>query len=440
MLDSLLAAPVLVKALASLALILVLFRLCGHLAAAVVAGGLLLGLWSGHGLGPSLAIAWQGASSLDTLMLMIVVFEVIWLSSQMAATGVMNDLVDSVRARVRQRAAIAALPAVIGLLPMPGGALFSAPLVDSCDTDGTLSPTLKTQTNYWFRHIWEYWWPLYPGVLLAMEVMKLEVWQFMLIGLPLSLAAISGGYFFLLRRIPSHRDQPDAQRPEPPERPFLALISPILVVIGSYALIRLGHAGLRLTVPSVPAMHHYLPMALGLLLALGVLQWERPLGRAEWKGILMSRRTLSMVVIVMAVRIYGAFVKADLPDGTPLVGLMRTEMAEWGIPQMAVMMLLPLVSGLATGLAVGFVGASFPIVLGMLGPEPSVATVAATTVLAYGFGHVGMMLSPVHVCNIVTNQHFQTRLLHSTAGLIRPAACVLAMAIALHFGIGWAAG
>jgi len=88
-------------------------------------------------------------------------------------------------------------------------------------------------------------------------------------------------------------------------------------------------------------------------------------------------------------------------------------------------MLIPFVSGLATGLAVGFVGASFPIVFSLLGESPSTGAVLSMTVLAYSFGYMGMILSPVHICLIVSNRHFRTQVQHSIGGLLKPALSVL---------------
>ena len=92
---------------------------------------------------------------------------------------------------------------------------------------------------------------------------------------------------------------------------------------------------------------------------------------------------------------------------------MNLELTAWGIPTAAVAVLLPFVSGMATGLAIGFVGASFPIVVSLVGGDASHADLLASVVLAYTFGHMGMMLSPVHICLVVTNEHFKTRLTHS---------------------------
>ena len=73
------------------------------------------------------------------------------------------------------------------------------------------------------------------------------------------------------------------------------------------------------------------------------------------------------------------------------------------------------------GINVGTIGASFPVVMTLLGASPPLALLLPTTVLAYAAGFMGQMLSPVHV----TNQYFKTPLLRSLAGLILPVLFVL---------------
>ena len=98
----------------------------------------------------------------------------------------------------------------------------------------------------------------------------------------------------------------------------------------------------------------------------------------------------------------------------------------------AIVMIIPFISGLTTGIAIGFVGASFPIVINLLGTNPELNIVLAYTVLAYGFGYIGMILSPVHVCLLVTNEYFKTNLIQNIIQLIKPASVVLACAIVMH--------
>ncbi len=368
--------PMLAVILASLGLILAANRITRNLSASVLLGTCALGLMSGHTLAGGIRIAAERLFSIDNFCLMLVIFLVIWLSTQMSAAGVMRDLVDAVRGRLGRRHAMAALPAVIGFLPMPGGAIFSAPLVDNCDGAGLIPAVYKTRANYWFRHIWEFWWPLYPGVLLAMHITGLDVWQFMLLGLPLSITAIAAGYICLLRKI---KPDPAVAGEFQPGASLFRLLLPIFTVIAGYLLLRLALAGLSGWLPPLRTTNRYLPMIFGILLAMLLLERWRPLPRHAWRKIILSGKTLNLALIVAAVRIYGAFIEAPLPDGSTPIAAMQIEMARWGIPLPVMAMLLPFLAGLTTGLAIGFVGASFPIVASLLGPQPPLNVLLAFT-------------------------------------------------------------
>jgi integral membrane protein (TIGR00529 family) len=414
--------PVLVRVLLSLGVILVLSRRFHELLWPLVAGTVTLVLLSGHGAWMATEIARDRIFSTDNLLLLVALTLVIWLSSQMSSAGLLRDLVDAVRQRMSRRSAMAMLPAVIGLLPMPGGALFSAPLVDECDSDRTMASMSKTQVNYWFRHVWEFWWPLYPGVLLAIALTGVDMGHFILMQLPLTAIALGVGWLTVLRRLPVGEPVPKATTGEVGESLGAAWwgpMMPIAVTVGVYALV-------KIFLPMVAAWSHYLPMAIGLLVAIAVVQGWRPIPLAAWRDIVLSRRVLGLILIVEVVRVYGAFIEARLPGGMLLVEQMRGELAHAHIPTMAVVMAIPFLCGLSTGLSIGYVGASFPIVLHLVDPSAGVGGFAATCVLAYGFGYYGMILSPVHVCLIVTNRHFETSLIHSLRGLVLPSMAALA--------------
>jgi hypothetical protein len=415
--DILLQVPAIIKVLATLGLILLLSRMVGNLIVSIAAGGLVLGLWSGHSVAAVGRIAWERFSSIDNLLLMLVICLIIWLSSLMAKTGVMQDMVETLKQRVPRRLSFAVLPAVIGLLPMPGGAMFSAPMVDSVDSSKSIPGLLKAQTNYWFRHVWEYWWPLYPGVILAMDITGLEIWQIFIIGFPVSVLAIGAGYAFLLRRIP--REAPRREYRTGSDRSFFLLTAPILAVIVVYV-------SLLLLFPDIKTISRYLPITAGLFVSLAVLQVQRRPDGSVWAQVLKSRRTVSMSVLVAVIRIYGAMIEARLPGGILLVEQMRSDLALIGVPEHLFIVFIPMVTGLAVGINVGTIGASFPVVLTLLGSSPPHAMLLQATVLAYTAGFMGQMLSPVHVCLVVSNDYFKSSQMRSLAGMLLPVLCVLA--------------
>ena len=400
------AVPVLIKILVSLSIILIVNKSIKNLAISILAGTATLAIWSGHSIPTIGNITWAEFYSIDNAMLSTIIFLVIWLSSQMAKAGIMGDLVNTIKAKLSVKGAIAVLPAIIGLLPMPGGAIFSAPLVDDCDENSIIDPVLKTKINYWFRHIWEYTWPLYPGLILTSNIVDLPIWQLFLLGLPMTAAAVVTGYFFLLRKV---KNQEIIRKKS--EKGLFKLISPIVVVIVVYIIVLVFF-------PKISQISKYLPMSIGLLSAMILLQFERPISLQNWKDIIINKKPLIMVLIVVLVSIYGAFIEAKMPNGTLLMDQMRIELDNLGIPIIALIMIIPFVSGLTTGITVGFAGASIPIAISLLGSDPAFYQLLSTVSLAFSFGFMGVMMSPVHICLIVTNEHFKTSLAKSLTSLL----------------------
>ena len=409
--DFFLSAPALLKVLVSLGLILVMNRFSRNLTLSVLAGTVLLAFLAGHTVESFFLISWNRLIDSDNLFLIIIIFLILWMSNQMSKTGIMDSLVTSFQSKVSNRTSMALLPALVGLLPMPGGALFSAPLVDDCDSEKAISPMLKGKINYWFRHIWEYWWPLYAGVLLAVEISGLEIGHFIFCGIPVTLFSILGGWLFLLRKVEKREKNGSGTFD-------ISSLFPVFLVIAVYVLT-------GTLFPVLTAISKFLPIALGIITAMIYLQIKHPLSSEVWKKITLSKKTLNLTVLVVIIRIYGAFIEAPLPSGEYLVDLMRTELERTGIPAISLIMLLPFISGFTTGIALGMVGASFPIVMQLTGADPSTSQLMSTAILAYAAGHVGQLVSPVHVCLIVTNEYFETSLLKSIRGIIGPCLFVI---------------
>ncbi|MBN8215714.1 MAG: DUF401 family protein [Spirochaetes bacterium] len=283
MVHQILAVPLLLKIVLSLFVILGANRLTGRLWAAVLAGIAVFALWTPRSPSELLTAFRMRVSSADDFFFIAILFLVVWMSAQMSAAGTMKRIVTAAEALLPRRSALAAVPMLIGFLPMPGGALFSAPLVEALDRENALDANLKARINYWFRHIWEYWWPLYPGALLAAEIFRLPPWLFMAIQIPLSLLAIGSGWFFLLRRVPpaaalGRRDELRRAARDA----ALQGIAPIAVLTLVYALV-------SFLLPSFAQISKYLPMVCGVVAAMAYLQARQALPAAAWKKILFSR-------------------------------------------------------------------------------------------------------------------------------------------------------
>ena len=94
-----------------------------------------------------------------------------------------------------------------------------------------------------------------------------------------------------------------------------------------------------------------------------------------------------------------------------------------GLPPMVVLFVLPFLAGLMTGLTIAYVGITFPILMPLMGSgSPSLGLLA----LAFGSGFAGVMLSPVHLCLVLSREYFNADMTQVYRRLWLPSALVLA--------------
>jgi uncharacterized protein len=407
--------PALIKVLFVFAIVLILNRMKLHLGLALIIGSFSMALWFENGLFRSVSIIFNGAVNIECVYLLIIIYLILALTLLMKDTGFMSKMISSVRGIVpSRRMAMAILPAMIGLLPMPGGAAVSAPMVEAADDDNEIDPAQKSAINYWFRHSWEYWWPLYPGILLAAEISGLSLFQIGLIQFPLTLCSLGFGAIFLL--VPLNPG-PKRERKKGNIKDLVMSLAPIAILMILWFLTG--------NITRLFSHSTYLPMIVGLA---GSILFVQITGKAEWsswKEIFKKKKTYMLLLVVIGVKIFSATLKSPVPQGDRIVDLLRENLKSIEAPEILIVMVIPFISGIVTGIAYGFVGASFPIVMSIAGDGASTSRIMSYVVLAYGFGYMGMMLSPVHVCLIVSNEYFNTKLSQSYKKLWGPALGVL---------------
>jgi len=417
--------PALIKVLGVFALILFLNRLRLALSLSLFLGSLALG-W---GMAMDLEGLWRSVlrslTQVQTISLFLIVGSILIISRLMQESGHLNRIVAGFsRLSGDERSAGLVLPALIGLLPMPGGALFSAPMVESTFRRHGLSGEEQTAVNYWFRHIWEYWWPLYPAVVLAVALLQVKTWQFILVMAPMTAVMILAGIIFILKPIPSKAQARERTISRADLMGFLWEIMPILIVVLVIILLE-GSAGLLKPLGIASG----LPPALSILPGLWVsLLWVRRVNRIPFHRVreaVWNRGILSILLLVAAIMIFQGIMK-----DSRAVSEIRSELLASRIPILLVVVLMPFLSGLITGIGIGFVGTAFPLIIPLF-PAGSTWDFLSYAALAYVLGFTGMMLSPVHLCFLVTKDYFRAGLLASYRRFYKPLLAVAGTAAAL---------
>jgi hypothetical protein len=105
-------------------------------------------------------VIYEASIKPETVSVVIATFGIMLLSQLYKETGVINKLSESISRLIKNpKIVLGLVPAVIGLLPVAGGALMSAPLVDIEAEKLKLEPQRKAYLNLWFRHTI---FPVYP--------------------------------------------------------------------------------------------------------------------------------------------------------------------------------------------------------------------------------------------------------------------------------------
>jgi len=293
----------------------------------------------------------------------------------------------------RKKAVIISMPMLIGLLPSLGGAYFSAPMVEESTRGLSMSPEEKGFINYWFRHPWEYVLPLYPGVLLASAISMLELRSLILANVLYALLMIATGVFFGLRGLKGgygaggEKDKSAEVKKENGG--------------GIHNSSWLGRSGLLSFLPvaaillMVIVLHMELHYALGItILALFVFYRFKT---AEAFRTLKHGFTMDVVVLIFGTMLF----KFTMENSGAVVRLSQY-FTERGIPLLPILFMLPFLFGLLTGITVGFVGSTFPLIISLAGGAH-----LNQIVLAFVSGYTGVLLSPVHLCLVLTREYFK---------------------------------
>ncbi len=397
--------PAIVRVLIVFVLVLAAIRKKISLGNSLFFGAVILGWLFGLGFKSMAFSIYHSVTHPKTLALTVMVCLILVFSHSMETAGQMQRLLERYQGLItRPRINMVVFPALIGLLPMPGGAIFSAPMVKALGQKLDLTGPQLSFINYWFRHIWEYWWPLYPGVLLTTTLADLNLWGFVAFLFPLTCVALSVGYW-PLKTLNGGIDGSHSRRfgNRPSLWPFVKELFPILIVIA------LGlTTGALLTAflePYQLAVTKELGLIFSLLVAIGWVWHRNRLSWVQRRQILVQKQLLNMFYMVIAILVF----KGMLEDSRA-VQMISRELLDWRIPLMPICMILPFIVGGVVGITIAFVGTTFPILISLIQTLGESQHMLAYMMLALVSGFVGVLLSPLHLCLLLSNEYFETAL------------------------------
>ena len=371
------------KLLAVIAVIIFLIRRKWNLEYVMLLASLLVGVFfdlSPVQMGKNFILALIDPA---TLRLMGIIVLVYILSGILRKVESLKDLTDSLQQLVKDyRLILAFIPALLGLIPMPAGAMFSAPMVKEIGDRAGITPEEETFVNYWFRHIWEFVWPLFPGIILFAGLLKVEIQEVILVQLPLTIVAAAVG--FIWEYINLRKDATLINKKDiifNLKKLFLG-VWPILLII----ILVLG-------------------AKISLLLSLVIVIFSlfflniNKLSLKTLNEIIRNDVDLNVVILIAGIMIFQRMLQVS--GGIEII---PEVFAKLGVHPYIVLFGIPFFIGMMTGLTPAAVGIGLPVLLPIIIQGEANLYYA---MLAFTGCFVGLMISPMHLCLVVTQNYFK---------------------------------
>ena len=388
--------PAIVKMVMIFFLVLICIRKKLSLGNAFLLGTLFLSLLFGLKLRATLTSILASITDPKTLSIAAVVSLILVLSSSMELAGQMQRMLKNFQGLVASpRLNLVIFPALIGLLPMPGGAVFSAPMVKELGMRSKLSEAQLSFVNYWFRHIWEYWWPLYPGILLTTVITEISLLAIIAVMCPFTAVALWLGYRAL--KGPGSLPANDNKNPRLPLWPFIKELVPILVVIFP----GLGMGVLFSELFPAFSISKEIGLIFALCMAIAWVWYQNKTPKKKILATLTNPQLLNMMYMIVGILIF----KGILTDSHAAAAISQ-ELLQMHIPFVLIAVALPLLVGMSGGIVIAFVGSTLPILVPMIQSLGEAPFLPAYVMLILVSGFTGVMLSPMHLCFLLSNQYF----------------------------------
>ena len=373
----------------ALLIIIVLLRFKIQIGVCMLASGLFI--WALRSASPiSLLQAFYETFTLPrTYDIIFALYFVMCLEIELRLSGALTDMVKALRRMFSDvKILLAAMPAFLGLLPSVGGARFSAPIVEELSAGINLSPEHKSAINFWFRHLFEFSSPIIPGMIMACSIAGVTFGEFISHLCWLTLLAIIIGWLILIRPIKIKSAQKMAETAAEIRHERNGLILALMPVAAVFMVV--VFAGLNAST------------ATGAVVFLWIFVLAAVGRRVDVKKIFLGAFDLKMTLNICCILYF-----IQILSVTEVLDEIVTAFQASPLPVPVIIACVSLIIGILTGMSQGHVAIVMPIVAAMGTGDLNLAGVAMA------FGVAGQMLTPTHVCLIVTVDYFKADLLRT---------------------------
>jgi hypothetical protein len=336
-------------------------------------------------------VIYETTADSTTIAVVLATFVIMLLSQLYKETGLVKKLSESISRIVNNpRASLSILPAVIGLLPVAGGALTSAPLVDVEAEKLKMEPQKKAYINLWFRHTIFPVYPLSQPLIVTAAFTGIAMSSIILRQIPVVVVMVIAGYIVGFWGIPKreNRGKQDLNdNASSNSKDFLLSFSPILTAIIANVILNLTLFG------AIPQGFDVLIATIvGLMVLISIT-------RLNLGTLVKPIKSWAIYGITFAA--YGAFLLRNTMIAAGISGVFQALVADGNLDVILLLTAIPAILGVLTGSPLGGASIAISILTGILTFSPQ------TAALIYISAYLGYTIAPTHLCFAFTADYFK---------------------------------
>ncbi len=376
------------------AFILVIFLLSKNvnMGLSLLIATLVMGFTSSLGLYELVVVIKDGVLSSMSIQLMIIIGFISGLGFIMKMNGDLEIIISSLYSLLNNTKVMTMLiPALIGTLNIPGGAILSAPMVEESGSKINLEGSVKSSINLFFRHIVYLVYPLYTATITMVSLLQINITAVMKYTFFVMVLGIASAYFLYFKDIDNN--PLPVEKKEEVGKSIIGFISgflPILIILFLSLVLKLPF--------------HYSAL-FGVLFAI----FKKIPEKNRFKAYLEKIRSFVVEGInyQLVFSIAGLMAFKAVLEATGFVDNISGTLISYGIPLPMMVAVMGFFAGYLTGVPTAAVGIVTPILIPVLLPVENIGVYAALILTTV---NVGYLLSPVHLCLILSNQYFNVNL------------------------------
>ncbi len=381
--------PLLVFAVSIILFVVLMYRRVG-LGVSLTVAAFLMSFLS-LGISGTATVLSETCMDQTALTLVFASFFIMLLSRLYKETGLVNVLTRNLCGFIKNpKVTVSLLPAVIGLLPVAGGALMSAPMVEAEADKMGLDESKKTYINIWFRHAIL---PVYPvsqfliltAALTGTSIDALIVRQALVIAV-----MIIVGYFVGLRKIRNikNADSETKSNPKANLKGLAYSFSPIIITVILTATLNVNIA---------------ISTLVGVITLLAITRTKV----TTFQKVLKNRTIWEVTLAAFA-----ALFLRNVTLASGASQILGSALTNTNLSEIIILSVVPAALGFLLGSPAGAVALSVSIL------AETVTFIPKNVSLIYISAYLGYLGAPTHLCLVFTAQYFRASISKSYKYLI----------------------